>query len=101
MPSAAPPNAGAAQQYFAGLFANVELRWSEAQLNQLATLTGATSAPGFDTCVADRTHAGWVDSINAVAADDQVTQTPTLVVGDRNIDISTVTPEQLDQLLRG
>ncbi len=92
--------AGSAQEYFAGLFANVDLRWSATQLTQLGALTGV-SAPGFEACVTDQTHAGWVDSINAAAAADQVTQTPSMFVGDQSVDIATVTPEQLDQLLRG
>ena len=59
--------AGFAPGYYAGLFGNPILRWSDDQLLALPEAVGATSTPAFAACVTGRTHAGWVDSINAAA----------------------------------
>ena len=56
--------AGFAPGYYAGLFGNPILRWSDDQLLALPAAVGATSTPAFAACVTGRTHAGWVDSIN-------------------------------------
>lgn len=87
--------AGFAPGYYAGLFANPILRWSDAQLLALPAAVGATATPAFEACVTGRTHAGWVDSINAAAGQRGVTATPTLLVDGAAVDVSKLTPDDL------
>ena len=47
----------------------------------------------------DRTHAGWVDSVNAVAAQRGVTGTPTLFVNGAQVDIAELTPDRLAAMI--
>ena len=50
--------AGFAPGYYAGLFANQILRWSDDQLLALPAAVGATRTPAFAACVTGRRHAG-------------------------------------------
>ena len=97
MACAAENGFGAA--YYAGLFANRTLRWSDDQLLELAGVVGAPANPEFDQCVTSRAHAGWVTSINTVADAQGVTGTPTLFLDDRPVDVSKLTPETLATMI--
>jgi protein-disulfide isomerase len=87
--------AGFGPAYYAGLFANRNLSWNDDQLIALAGAVGATATPQFTSCVTSRAHAGWVDSINAAAAQRGVTGTPTLFVDGTRVDVTTLTPDGL------
>ena len=91
--------AGFAPGYYAGLFRNPILRWSDDQLLALPEAVGATSTPAFAACVTGRTHAGWVDSINAAAEQRGVTATPTVLVDGVAVDVSELTPDDLAAMI--
>jgi protein-disulfide isomerase len=87
--------AGFAPGYYAGLFGNPILRWSDDQLLALPEAVGATSTPEFAACVTGRAKAGWADSINATAAQRGVSATPTVLVDGTVVDLTELTPEGL------
>ena len=91
--------AGFGPAYYAGLFANRTLTWNGDQLLSLAGAVGATASPGFSTCVTTRAHAGWVDSINAAAAQQGVTGTPTLFIEGARTDVTKLTPDSLAAMI--
>ena len=79
--------------FYAGLFANQNLDWSDSQLNQLAQRAGGTVPAEFSSCVSERRHAGWADSIDDAAAG--VTGTPTMFIDGQPVDITALTPDSL------
>ncbi len=85
--------------FYTGLFANQNLDWSDSQLDQLAARANGTVPADFSTCVAQRRHAAWTDSIDAAAAAAGVTGTPTMFLGGRQIDIPTLTPDSLKTMI--
>ena len=87
--------AGFGPAYYRGLFANRNLSWRDDQLIDLAGAVGAPASPQFTSCVTSRAYAGWVDSINAAAAQQGVTATPTLFVDGARVDVTELTPEGL------
>jgi protein-disulfide isomerase len=88
--------AGFAGPFYAGLFANDSLDWSDSQLDQLAArATGGAVPAEFSGCVAERRYAGWADSIDAAATAAGVTATPTMVLDGKLVDITTLTPDSL------
>ena len=87
--------AGFGQAYYDGLFANPALRWTDRQLEDLARRVNGSVPGDFATCVRDRPYAGWVDSVNAAAAANGVTSTPTLFLRGSRIDLATLTPVNL------
>jgi protein-disulfide isomerase len=91
--------AGFGPAYYAGLFANRTLAWNDDQLVALAGAVGATASPEFSRCVTSRAHAGWVDSINAAAAQQGVTGTPTLLVDGTRTDVTKLTPAGLAAMI--
>jgi protein-disulfide isomerase len=91
--------AGFGPAYYAGLFANRNLSWNDDQLVALAGAVGATAPPEFTSCVTSRAHAGWVDSINAAAAQQGVTGTPTLFVDGARVDVTKLTPDGLAAMI--
>ena len=91
--------AGFGPAYYTGLFANRSLAWNDDQLIALAGAVGATASPEFTSCVTGRAHAGWVDSINAAAAQQGVTGTPTLFVDGAQVDVTTLTPDSLAAMI--
>jgi len=91
--------AGFGPGYYAGLFANRTLTWNDDQLVALAGAVGATATPQFTQCVTSRAHAGWVDSINASAAQQGVTGTPTLFVDGARTDVTKLTPNGLAAMI--
>lgn len=97
MACAAEVDAG--ERYYAGLFANHTLRWSDGQLLELGELTGTTLGTGFESCVRTDAHAAWVDSINAAAAQNGVTSTPSLLLNGTPVDLTTTTPESLAAMI--
>ena len=91
--------AGFGPAYYAGLFANRNLTWNDDQLLALASAVGATPSPEFSRCVTSRTQAGWVDSINATAAQQGVTSTPDLFVNGARVDVAELTPASLTAMI--
>jgi protein-disulfide isomerase len=91
--------AGFGPGYYAGLFANRNLGWNDDQLVALAGAVGADGSGQFKQCVINRTHAGWVDSVNAAAAQRGVTSTPTLFVNGARVDIAELTPDRLAAMI--
>ena len=91
--------AGFAPGYYAGLFANPILRWSDDQLLALPGAVGARSTPEFAACVTGRAKTGWVDSINAAAAQREVTGTPTVLVNGTVVDLTKLTPDDLATMI--
>jgi protein-disulfide isomerase len=87
--------AGFGEAYYRGLFANHTLDWSDAQLIQLAEQVNGSAPAAFTTCVTQRSHEGWVNSINAAAAAAGVTGTPTLFLDGAQVDLATATPDSL------
>jgi protein-disulfide isomerase len=81
--------------YFDGLFANPTLRWNDEQLLALPAAVGATATPTFGSCVTGRANAGWVESVNAAAAERGVNSTPTLLVDGTAVDLTELTPDDL------
>ncbi len=81
--------------FYTGLFANQNLDWSDSQLNQLAERASGSVPAEFSTCVSDRRHATWADSIDAVATAAGVTATPTMFLDGQPVDITTLTPDSL------
>jgi protein-disulfide isomerase len=91
--------AGFGPGYFAGLFANPMLRWSDRQLSALPEAVGVTPTPTFERCVIERRHAGWVDSINAAAEQRGITATPSLLVDGAPVDLTELTPPDLAAMI--
>jgi protein-disulfide isomerase len=91
--------AGFGQAYYLGLFANHTLQWSDPQLIELASKVGGTPSETFKTCVMRRAHADWVSSINAAADTNGVAQTPTMLINGKEVDIASLTPEALKQMI--
>lgn len=87
--------AGFGTAYYRGLFANRDLDWSTAQLTDLAGKVSAEVPASFGDCLANGTHAAWVDSITAAADRAGVQQTPTIVLDGDPVDLTTTTPEML------
>jgi protein-disulfide isomerase len=91
--------AGFGPGYYAGLFSNRTLTWNDDQLVALAGAVGGTASPDFTSCVTSQAHAGWVDSINAAAAQQGVTGTPTLFVNGTRTDVTKLTPDGLAAMI--
>jgi protein-disulfide isomerase len=91
--------AGFGQAYYLGLFANHNLQWSDPQLIELASKVGGNPSEAFKTCVMRRAHADWVSSINAAADTNGVTQTPTMLINGKEVDVATLTPESLKEMI--
>ena len=88
--------AGFGAAFYTGLFANQNLDWSDSQLNQLAERAAGAPVPAdFSTCVSDRRHAAWTDSIDAAAEAAGVTGTPAMFIDGQPVDITTLTPDSL------
>ena len=93
--------AGFGPRYYAGLFANRTLQWSDDQLIELARVIGADPTPAFTSCVTSKSHADWVNSINAAADQRGVKGTPTLFVDDKAVDVTELTPNGLATMIAG
>jgi protein-disulfide isomerase len=91
--------AGFGQAYYLGLFANHTLQWNDPQLIDLATKVGGSPSEAFETCVKRKAHADWVSSINAAADKNGVTQTPTMLINGKSVDIANLTPETLEAMI--
>lgn len=92
--------AGFGQAYYLGLFANHTLQWSDPQLIDLATkVAGSPPSEAFQTCVKRRAHDDWVTSVNAAADHNNVTQTPTMLINNKNVDIASLTPDSLHAMI--
>jgi len=87
--------AGFGEAYYTALFANHTLDWSDTQLTELAEQVNGSVPDTFSTCVQQRTHADWVDSINDAAAAAGVTGTPTMFLDGKLVDVGTLTPDSL------
>jgi protein-disulfide isomerase len=81
--------------FYAGLFANQNLDWSDSQLNQLAERASGDVPAEFSTCVSDNRHAAWADSIDAAAAAAGVTGTPAMFIDGQAVDLTALTPDSL------
>jgi protein-disulfide isomerase len=46
-----------------------------------------------------KAHADWVSSINAAADKNGVTQTPTMLINGKSVDIANLTPEALKAMI--
>jgi protein-disulfide isomerase len=92
--------AGFGQAYYLGLFANHTLQWSDPQLIDLAAkVAGSPPSDAFKTCVMRRAHADWVTSMNAAADQNGVTQTPTMLINGKNVDVASLTPDSLKAMI--
>jgi protein-disulfide isomerase len=91
--------AGFGQAYYLGLFANHTLQWSDPQLIDLATKVGGSATEAFKTCVTRKAQADWVSSINATADQNGVTQTPTMLINGKPVDIANLTPDALKAMI--
>jgi protein-disulfide isomerase len=88
--------AGFGQAYYSGLFANPTLQWNDSQLLTLAEqVIGSAPSDAFRSCVTDRRHLGWVQSITAAADAAGVTGTPTMFLNGARVDIASLTPDAL------
>lgn len=87
---------GFGQAYYAGLFANFGLKWTDDQLVQLGSVVGRPS-PDFARCVRSEQHASWVESITKAAQQQKVGETPTVFInGVRQPDkAATWSPDEL------
>jgi protein-disulfide isomerase len=86
---------GFGEAYDAGLFANHTLDWSDSQLTQLAEQVHGSVPEAFSSCVTQRSHEDWVDSVNDAASAAGVTGTPTMFLNGKRVDLTTVTPDGL------
>jgi protein-disulfide isomerase len=92
--------AGFGQAYYLGLFANHTLQWSDPQLIDLAAkVAGSPPSDAFKTCVMRRAHSDWVTSMNAAADQNGVTQTPTMLINGKNVDLASLTPDSLKAMI--
>jgi protein-disulfide isomerase len=91
--------AGFGQAYYRGLFANHTLKWSDTQLIDLAPTVGGSPTEAFRSCVTQKAHAEWVTSINAAADSEGISQTPTMFINGKEVDITTLTPESLQTMI--
>ena len=89
------PRPASARPYYAALFANHTLDWSDSQLTQLAQQVNGSVPDAFSTCVTQRSHEDWVNSINDAASAAGVTGTPTMFLDGQQVDLTTVTPDGL------
>lgn len=91
--------AGFAQNYYRGLFANHTLQWSDEQLLELASKVGANPTEEFTTCVTGKKQMGWVESINATATANGVASTPTLFLNGNPVATNGLTPANLKTMI--
>jgi protein-disulfide isomerase len=91
--------AGFGQAYYLGLFANHTLTWNDGQLVALAGKVTTNPGARFNTCVTTDAHKDWVDSINAAADANKVTETPTMFLDSQPVDIATLTPKTLQSMI--
>ena len=91
--------AGFGPAYGAGLFANADLPWSDRQLIGLAELVSSEVPESFRSCVDQRAHRAWIDSISVLADQAGVTATPTVLVDGEVVEVSGLTPQALAGLI--
>lgn len=91
--------AGFGPAYYAGLFGNGTLAWTDAQLLDLADQVNGSVPADFRTCITSRAHADWVRSIAAAADAAGVTGTPTVFVDDQLVELNGLTPDKLRSLI--
>jgi protein-disulfide isomerase len=69
-------------------------------LIDLATkVSGAAPSEAFQTCVTGKAHTDWVSAINAAAEKDGVSQTPTMLINGKSVDIANLTPDALRAMI--
>lgn len=85
--------------YHVGLFANSTLQWTDRQLIGLAAEVNGTAPAGFAPCVTERRHLPWVESINATAAANGVTSTPTVFIDGTPVELGRLTPDTLKAMI--
>ncbi|WP_168207528.1 DsbA family protein [Microlunatus elymi] len=86
---------GKGQPFYASLFANYGMEWSDKQLLELGSQLGLSS-DDFTSCVTGQQHRSWVDSMAAVANQRNVTATPTVFINDKlQPDAAKWSPDQL------
>ncbi len=92
---------GFAATYDRGLFYNHTLAWNASQLVYLGKVTGAGSPPSteFTACVEKDKYKDWVASINKAADANGITQTPTVLLNGKAVDVATLTPDSLKSQL--
>ncbi len=82
------------------MFANTSLEWNNEQLISLVEqVSGAPASDAFRTCVTERRHLPWLESISAAATQAGVQSTPTLFVDGTRVDIATLTPQRLTEMI--
>jgi protein-disulfide isomerase len=93
--------AGGAESYYLGLFANPELRWTDSQLVELGNNSSLLlgSEEDFETCVTSQRHTQWVGSMNAVALGAGITDPPAVQFDGRPLDLASLTPEALSGMI--
>ena len=92
--------AGFGQSYLKGLFANTSLEWNNDQLISLMEqVSGAPASDAFRTCVTERRQLPWLESISAAATQAGVQSTPTLFVDGTRVDIASLTPQRLTEMI--
>lgn len=87
--------AGFGESYYTALFANHTLDWSDKQLKTLAEQVNGSVPEQFSRCVEQRSHEGWVSSINDAATAAGVTGTPTMFLNGTSVDLGTLTTDSL------
>ena len=90
------PRSGFGAAFYAGLFANQNLDWSDSQLDQPAE-RGQRLRTGrvLDLRVRRSATPAWADSIDTTATAAGVTGTPTMFIDGRAVDITALTPDSL------
>lgn len=88
-------SAGVGLGYHAGIYANPQLEWNDAQLAELYSLAGGGDSSAFSSCVAQNRYAGWERSMTEFAAARNITETPTLLIDGDRIDWSSMNAQTL------
>jgi protein-disulfide isomerase len=65
--------------------------WTDAQLEQYAKTAGVADMNTFDQCLSSRKYQGFLTQVNAQADKQQITGTPTFLVGGTIVDTTAAT----------
>lgn len=93
-------------EYHSAAFAGQPTRegdgYTDAQLEGFAQTAGLSGAAldTWRTCYDERAHNQWVESVQTQSEKDRVNGTPTLRLDGKDLDLSTLTPESLEQAVQ-
>lgn len=90
---------GVGQEYYAGLFENKSLQWTDEQLVALGKQIKPDMSEEFNTCVSRKKNQSFVESMTKYAGEKGVESTPTIFLEGEKVELAGLTPQKLDQMI--